>query len=88
LDLKYQIELIEYLKEWAKENSRAVIGVLHDINLAVKLSENVMVMKNGEIQAYGKTSEIIGDELLKKVYEIDVARYMRESLKRWEVIKK
>lgn len=84
LDLKYQIELIEYLKEWAAENNRAVIGVLHDINLAIRLSENIMVMKNGEIQAWGRTREIITDSLLERVYEIDVARYMRDSLKMWE----
>ena len=43
-----------------------------------------MVMKNGEIQACGKTNEVITDSLLKNVYEIDVAQYMRDSLKRWE----
>ena len=83
LDLKYQIELIEYLKKWAAEENRAVIGVLHDVNLAMRLSGNIMVMKNGETQAYGKTDEVITDSLLEKVYEIDVAQYMRESLKRW-----
>jgi len=87
LDLKYQIELVEYLKKWAIENNRVVIGVLHDINLAMRLSENIMVMKNGEIRACGKTSEIITDSLLESVYEIDVAQYMRESLKRWEGLK-
>ena len=87
LDLKYQIELIEYLKKWASEGRRAVVGVLHDINLAIRLSDNIMVMKNGEIQAYGKTDEVITDDLLKTVYEIDVAQYMRESLKIWNGLK-
>ena len=84
LDLKYQIELIEYLKTWARRNNRAVVGVLHDINLALRLSDNIMVMKNGGIEAKGKTQEVITDNLLKSVYEIDVAQYMRDALKRWE----
>jgi len=84
LDLKYQIELIEYLKKWAVENNCAVLGVLHDINLAMRLSDKIMVMKNGEIQAYGNTNEVITGSLLAEVYEIDVAKYMIESLKRWE----
>lgn len=87
LDLKYQIELIEYLKKWSSEGSRAVVGVLHDVNLAMRLSDNLMVMKDGEIKAWGKTGEVVTDSLLENVYEIDVAGYMRESLKRWEVIK-
>ncbi|MCL2158179.1 MAG: ABC transporter ATP-binding protein [Oscillospiraceae bacterium] len=84
LDLKYQIELIEYLKEWATKGERAVVGVLHDINLAMRLGDNIMVMKNGEIQACGKTQEVITGSLLKGVYDIDVSHYMRESLKKWE----
>ncbi|MCL1808866.1 MAG: ABC transporter ATP-binding protein [Clostridiales bacterium] len=87
LDLKYQVELIDYLKKWAPENNCAVIGVLHDINLAMQLSENILVMKNGETQAYGKTSEVVTGNLLEKVYEIDVARYMAQSLKRWESLR-
>ena len=83
LDLKYQIELIEYLKQWEKEENRTVIGVLHDINLAMKLSENIMVMKDGRIRIHGKMGEVITDDLLEEVYEINVAEYMRESLQRW-----
>jgi len=84
LDLKYQIELVEYLKEWAREGGRTVIGVMHDINQAMKLSDNVMVMKDGMIKAIGKNDDVITDSLMEEVYEIDVARYMRESLGRWE----
>ena len=84
LDLKYQIELIEYLKKWAEEGKRTVIGVMHDINQAMKLSDNIMVMKDGEIKAHGKKDDVITDGLMEEVYEIDVAHYMRESLRRWE----
>lgn len=84
LDLKYQIELIEYLKKWAEDGDRTVIGVLHDINLAMKLSDNIMVMKDGEIQVCGKVEEVITDTLLEQVYEIDVAGYMRNALQRWD----
>jgi iron complex transport system ATP-binding protein len=87
LDLKYQIELIEFLRKWAQHGNRTVIGVLHDINLAMKLSDNILVMKDGEIQVHGKVSEVINDNLLKQVYDIDVARYMRESLKIWEELR-
>ncbi|MCL2747539.1 MAG: ABC transporter ATP-binding protein [Oscillospiraceae bacterium] len=87
LDLKYQIELVEYLKEWAAEGNRAVIGVLHDINLALRLSGRLLVMKDGRVQAHGKTDEIVTGGLLERAYEVDVARYMRESLKMWEGVR-
>lgn len=84
LDLKYQIGLIEYLKKWASENNCAVVGVLHDINLAMQLSDKLLVMKDGEIAACGTADEVMTAGLLKRVYDIDVAGYMAESLKRWE----
>ena len=87
LDLKYQVELVEYLKKWAERGGRAVVGVLHDINLAMRLSGSLMIMKEGRIQAIGKTADIVTGELLEKTYEIDVAGFMRESLQIWETIK-
>jgi len=83
LDLKCQVEIIEYLRKWAQEGNRAVIGVLHDINLAMRLSDNFIVMKNGEIQADGNINDIIADGVLDCAYEMDVAEFMRDSLERW-----
>ncbi|MCL2664766.1 MAG: ABC transporter ATP-binding protein [Defluviitaleaceae bacterium] len=84
LDLRYQIELVEYLKQWASNGSRAVIGVLHDINLALRLSGNLMIIKDGCVRAHGRSSDIMTGGLLEETYDVDVAGYMRESLKRWE----
>jgi len=88
LDLKCQIEIIEYLKKWAQEGNRAVVGVLHDINLAMRLSDNFIVMKNGEIQASGNADDIIADGLLDHVYEMDVVEYMNVSLEKWSKAKR
>ena len=81
LDLKYQAELVEHL---AKSQSYAVVGVFHDINLALQLRGKLMLMKNGKIRALGEAEEIISGGLLEEVYEMDVRRYMRRSLQIWE----
>jgi len=83
LDLKCQLEIIEYLKNWTTEGRRAVVGVMHDINLAMRLSDNLIVMKSGEIKMIGRADDIITSGLLDKVYEMDVAKFMRESLQKW-----
>jgi len=84
LDLKCQIEIIEYLKKWASDGERSVVGVLHDINLAMQLSEQLLVMKDGEIMAIDSADEIIRSGLLDRVYEMDVAQHMRSALQRWQ----
>ena len=87
LDLKYQIELIEHLREWGLGERHAVIGVLHDINLAMNLSETILLMDDGMVHGLGPACEVISGDRLEAVYHLDVAGYMRESLKRWESIR-
>ena len=88
LDLKYQFELVDYLKEWSKHGNRVIVGVLHDLNLAMRLADKIMIMKNGETWACGKSCDVMTGRLLQNVYEIDVTGYMTESLKVWESLKK
>jgi len=83
LDLKCQIEIINYLKKWAADGNRAIVGVLHDINIAMLLSDDMIVMKKGEVMANGKASDIIANGLLDDVYDMNVAEYMRDSLMKW-----
>ncbi|MCL2397670.1 MAG: ABC transporter ATP-binding protein [Defluviitaleaceae bacterium] len=84
LDLKFQFELIDYLKNWAAEQNRTIVGVLHDISLAMRLSSNVMLMKEGRTAALGRADQVLDGKMLQDVYEVDVAGVMRETLAIWE----
>lgn len=87
LDLKNQAELIDYLRDWSKVDGHTVIGVLHDINLAIRLADNVLVLKSGKTVAFGKAEEVINSKLLNDVYDMDVVEFMTDSLRRWESFK-
>lgn len=84
LDLKNQAELIEFLRSWSKQEGNSVIGVLHDLNLAMKLADNVLLLDKGNIAAYGKSEEIISSKIINDVYDMNVTGYMIDSLKQWE----
>lgn len=86
LDLKHQTELIDFLKDWSKNEGHSVIGVLHDLNLAIKLSDNMLILDNGNIAAYGNANEVISSNLLNEVYDMNVTEYMVDSLRHWESI--
>ncbi|MCR5801193.1 MAG: ABC transporter ATP-binding protein [Lachnospiraceae bacterium] len=77
LDLKVQAELSEYLKEWGQEEGHTLIGVYHDINLALRLSDTLIFMKNGKIVKKGEKKEILSYNLLQEVYDFDVYGYLR-----------
>jgi iron complex transport system ATP-binding protein len=83
LDLKNQAELVDFLKGWSKEENHTVIGVLHDLNLAMKLADNVLLLDKGKVAAYGKTEDVISSNVINKVYDMDVKNYMVDSLSQW-----
>jgi iron complex transport system ATP-binding protein len=70
LDIYHQVEILELVKELNEENELTVIMVLHDINQAIKYSDNIIVMKSGQAVACGKADEIINMDLLNNVYKI------------------
>ena len=86
LDLKYQVELVQELKAWAAGESRCVVGVLHDVNLALDLADLFLFMEEGRAVYFGPAAQF-DPAALNRVYQMDVGGYMRRSLTRWEELK-
>ena len=88
LDLKHQIELLNFLKAWVKDNNKTLISVFHDLNLARLFGDTAIVMCNGTMAAgglaAGKTGEVLNSETLSDVYGIDIRSFMLESLGKWK----
>lgn len=70
LDIYHQIEILELVKELNDEEDLTVVMVLHDINQAIKYSDNVIVMKSGQVIASGNANKVINMSLLNNVYNI------------------
>ncbi|HJD18050.1 MAG TPA: ABC transporter ATP-binding protein [Candidatus Fournierella excrementavium] len=83
LDLKYQVELVQELRAWAAGEGRCVVGVLHDVNLALDLADLFLLMEDGQARYFGPAAEF-DPAALNRVYQMDVGGYMRRSLQRWE----
>jgi iron complex transport system ATP-binding protein len=54
-------------------NGTAVIAILHDLNLAVRFAERIVVIHRGAIAANKVPERTITDDIVRKVFEIDVA---------------
>ncbi len=83
LDVRHQIELIDYLKAWTADGRHSVIGVFHDVNLALRLTDRVLFMKDGRLLCGGRFAEIASRAFLSGLYGMDIAGYMIESLSSW-----
>ncbi len=71
LDIKYQLEITRILRRMSREKKVLVIMISHDINIAAKYSDNIIVLHNHKIHSVGTPEEVITSEMLKEVYDVD-----------------
>jgi iron complex transport system ATP-binding protein len=50
----------------------AIVAVLHDLNLAVRFADRIVVLHDGSIAADGAPRDVISSDLVRRVFEIDV----------------
>jgi len=72
LDIKHAVDIMQLIRRTAREFGKAVIVVLHDINMASAYSDHIIAMKNGRIFAHGTPQETIEGRLLTDMYETEI----------------
>jgi len=70
LDVRYQLELYDLLRELCAQEQKIILVAEHDLNLATRFSDTLYVMHQKKFIAKGKPCDAINTELLKEVYEI------------------
>ncbi len=70
LDIKHQLEILCMLKSLAKSKERSVIVSMHDLNLASRFSDRMLMLKNGCIYALGTPEEVLTEKNIETVYGI------------------
>lgn len=71
LDIKHQMEVTRILRKLAVERGILVVMISHDLNIAAKYSDNVLMLYGGSIFAVGSPSEVLTKENIKAVYDVD-----------------
>lgn len=84
LDLSYQIAIFDIIDEWVENYGKAVIAVIHDLNMVYKYATKALLMNNGQCHAYGTANEVLSPGNLNSVYNVDIASWMKGLLKHWE----
>ena len=80
LDIWHQIDVMEILRALVRKQRLTAIIAIHDLNMAARYSDRVMMMKNGNIIATGKPDEVMTGENLEAVYGIRAnVRFAEES---------
>ncbi len=71
LDVRYQIEVMETMRAITWERGVSMIIAVHDLNLAYRYADTVLLMDGGNTVGYGKPADILTPECISKVYGVD-----------------
>ncbi|MEC0225699.1 ABC transporter ATP-binding protein [Paenibacillus alba] len=70
LDISHQLEVMELVVKLKESMDMTIIMVLHDLNHAVMYSDNLIMMKGGEIRYKGTPEEIVNQKSLAEVFGV------------------
>lgn len=70
LDIYHQLDFLNQIRVLA-DNGLTVLAVFHDIELAMKYADKVLVLSNGQQVAFGPSKTVITPQLLREVFHVD-----------------
>lgn len=70
LDLRHQIDLVDTARKRA-ENGTAVVAVLHDLNLAMRFADRVVVLHRGRLAGDGERVETMSADTIREIFEVE-----------------
>ncbi len=73
LDITYQIEILDLLTDLNRKRGTTIAMVLHDINLSARYADYIFAVSKGDLVAQGSPSEVITEELIKRVFGLNCA---------------
>lgn len=68
LDIGFQMQMMDLIRQWQRDSGLTVIAVLHDLNLAAQYCDRLLVLQQGKQVALGSPNDVIRDELIESVY--------------------
>jgi len=71
LDLYHQLDAMEQITTLAKEKQMGMLVALHDLNLAGRFSDKIVMMKEGAIFKMGSPEEVITPAHIQDVYGVE-----------------
>ena len=72
LDLRYQVETLDLVRDLADHHGTALGVVLHDLNHAATVADQVVLLHQGRVRAVGTPTDVLTGEHLSEVYGLPI----------------
>ncbi|TYL43347.1 ABC transporter ATP-binding protein [Dickeya sp. ws52] len=70
LDLNYQFHVMDLVRQETRKRNIVTVVVVHDINIALRHGDHVLMLKDGKLIANGEPAEVISEDSLAQVYGV------------------
>ncbi len=72
LDIRHQMTIYRMMGRLAHDWGIAVVCVSHDVNMAGRFADQLVLMKSGQVLAYGPPADVIRQDVLSSAYDVDI----------------
>jgi iron complex transport system ATP-binding protein len=70
LDIRHQIDFLKKIRTFTESPDVVTVGVVHDLNLAARFADQIVLLDEGRVVASGTAAEVLTSERIQQVFEV------------------
>ncbi len=71
LDIKHQIDFLKKVRAFSDSPDVVTVGVVHDLNLAVRFADHIVLLDKGKVVAEGAPMDVLTAERIRAVFSVE-----------------
>lgn len=79
LDPRHQIRVMRLLQQYAQRGN-AVVVVLHDLSMAARFCDRIILISDGRIIAQGLSNDVLVPPNIRKAYRVDIVSGEKDNI--------
>jgi len=86
LDLSHQLEVLDLVRRLAGEQGLIAVLTSHDLNLAARYCDRLLMLERGRVYAVGTPEEVLTPANIRRVYRVEVAVVRHPALGKLQIL--
>jgi iron complex transport system ATP-binding protein len=71
LDIRHQIDFMKKVRDFSNQPDVITVGVVHDLNLAARFADQIILLNHGRLTAGGTPAEVLTADLIRDAFGVE-----------------